>query len=308
MAVLEKLKNGLSKTRTGLVASITRVVKSSSKIDEDFLEELEEALILGDIGAVTAFKLIENLRTRTRQENVKGSEDLLKILVAEMISLLKIDESATQPVQQKIDDTKPYVISVVGVNGTGKTTTIGKLAYRFQQEGKSVLMAASDTFRAAAAEQLQIWADRSGANLVRNQSGADPASVAFDALNAAHARDIDVLLIDTAGRLHTKVNLMAELQKIHRVLGKGMPGAPHKVLLILDATTGQNGLNQARQFTNAVGVDEIVLTKLNGTAKGGIVFSIVNDLKIPVRYVGLGEGIEDLEEFDPEIFIKALFQ
>lgn len=308
MSVLGKLKNGLSKTRAGLVESISRVVSNAHQLDENFLEELEETLILGDIGAETADKLITNLRPRAREEKMYTSNDLLGILRGEMVSLLRVNDSTAQPLGVRTDAVKPLVISIIGVNGTGKTTTIGKIAYRLRQEGKSVLMAAADTFRAAAAEQLQVWAERAGADLVRNQPDADPASVAFDALSAAKARDVDVLLIDTAGRLHTKVNLMAELQKIHRVLDKGMPGAPHKIMLVLDATTGQNGLSQAHQFTNAVGVTEIVLAKLDGTAKGGIVFSITHELGIPVRYVGLGEAITDLEEFDPEIFVEALFQ
>jgi len=308
MNLFGKLKNGLSKTRAGLVENIAQVVNATSRLDENFLEELEETLILGDIGTNSTQRLIDNLRQRSRKDKILSSNDLLKLLKEEMVSLLCVNDSAAQTSIIRSDAIKPSVISIVGVNGTGKTTTIGKLAFKLRQEGKSVLVAAADTFRAAAAEQLQIWTERAQADLVRNQPGADPASVAFDALSAAKARDVDVLIIDTAGRLHTKVNLMAELQKIHRVLDKGMPGAPHKIMLVLDATTGQNGLSQARQFTNAVGVTDVVLTKLDGTAKGGIVFSITNELGIPVKYVGLGEGINDLEEFDPQVFVEALFQ
>jgi fused signal recognition particle receptor len=300
--VFSKLSKGLAKTRAGLVDGISSVVKGK-RIDDEMLDELEEILLLSDAGVETTERIIDDLRERVRKQGTVTEQDVMSILKADLVGLLK----ETDPMEPIRFDDKPYVISVVGVNGTGKTTTIGKLANRFRQEGKKVLLAAADTFRAAAGNQLEIWAERSNVEIVHSQPGADPASVAFDALRAATSRDIDVLLIDTAGRLHTKANLMAELSKIHNVLKKQMPNAPHDILLVMDATTGQNGLSQARQFAQAVNVTGIVLAKLDGTAKGGIVFSIVNELNIPVRYVGVGERLDDIEIFDAESFVEALF-
>ncbi len=302
--VVSKLQKGLAKTKAGLVEGIARIVNKAKGIDEQVLAELEELLILSDIGVESAETIIDDLRKKSKELNASSPQEIIAILKNELIAIL--DGTLQNP--QLTSPTKPYVISVVGVNGTGKTTTIGKLAQGFREQGKKVLVAAADTFRAAAIDQLEIWAERSGADTVHAQSGADPAAVAFDALKAALTRNIDILIIDTAGRLHTKTNLMAELSKIHRVLDRQLPGAPHEVLLVLDATTGQNGLSQARKFTEAVKVTGIVLTKLDGTAKGGIVFSIVKELGIPVRYLGLGEKIEDLEDFDPRQFVEALFQ
>jgi len=308
--VLGKLRNGLAKTRAGLVGEISRLIFSRNKIDDQLYDELEELLIAADVGVDTSIDLIESLRQEVRRRSISQPAelyDLLEALVSERLSQRQNGQEATaedyfSPV------VKPFVIMVVGVNGTGKTTSIGKLGHHFRQRGKRVLLAAADTFRAAAADQLGIWADRIGADLVRGQPGGDPAAVAFDALQAARARNIDVLIVDTAGRLHTKVNLMAELQKIRRVLSKGMEGAPHEVLLVLDATTGQNGLAQARQFTQAVGTSGIILTKLDGTAKGGIVLAIQDELHVPVKFVGVGEALDDLEPFDPKAYAEALFE
>ncbi len=299
--VFSKLTKGLAKTKSNLVDGIAGVVRGR-RIDDDVLDEIEEKLILSDIGVDAAERIIDDLRDRVRQQGAVSEEQVFAILKADLVSLLKQADSQLQLTA------KPFVISVVGVNGTGKTTTIGKLAARYHRDGKKVLLAAADTFRAAAGGQLAIWAERSGVEIVHGQSGGDPAAVAFDALKAAVARRADVLLIDTAGRLHTKTNLMAELSKIHRVLQKQVPEAPHEILLVMDATTGQNGLAQAKLFAAAANVTGIVLTKLDGTAKGGIIFSIVRELNIPVRFVGLGEGLDDLEEFDAETFVEALFQ
>ena len=300
--VFSKLKKGLAKTKSNLVDGIAGVVKGR-KIDDAVLDELEELLILSDLGVETAERIIDDLRDRARKEGLVTEEDVVAILKADLVALFQ--EGSYEPMDFSA---KPYVISIVGVNGTGKTTTIGKLANRLHNDGNKVLLAAADTFRAAAIEQLDIWAKRSNVEMIHSQPGADPAAVSFDALKAAISRGVDVLLIDTAGRLHTKANLMAELTKIHSVLKKQMPEAPHEIFLVMDATTGQNGLAQAKQFSQAVDVTGIVLTKLDGTAKGGIVFSIARELNIPVRYIGIGEGIDDLEEFDAESFVEALFQ
>ena len=299
-----KLKKGLSKTKTNLVDNINHVVSKARRIDEDVLEELEEQLILSDVGVETSELIIEELREKCKQNAVKDQTDVLNVLKSKLTALF--DNQNTE--SKKINEYKPYVISIIGVNGTGKTTTIGKLAHRFVGKGYKVVLAAADTFRAAAIEQLNEWAKRSGVDVVTPQAGADPASVAFDAYKAASARKADILIIDTAGRLHTKVNLMAELDKIHRVLNRQSPDAPHEVFLVMDATTGQNGLTQAKKFAESVNVTGLILTKLDGTAKGGIVFSIVKELNIPVRYIGLGEQLDDIEEFDPEMFVEALFQ
>jgi len=304
LKVISKFRKGLEKTKAGLVDGINKVISSARRIDDDMLEEVEELLILSDVGVETAEKIIEDLRRKSKETGATDASEIINTLKEELVSLFNQTGSEGINTDQK----KPYVISIVGVNGTGKTTTIGKLAYRFRSDGKKVLLAAADTFRAAAIEQLEIWAKRAGADIVHTQAGADPAAVAFDAVKAAMARQVDILLIDTAGRLHTKTNLMEELAKIHRVLQKQIPGAPHETLLVMDATTGQNGLSQARKFAEAVNVTGIVLTKLDGTAKGGIVFSIIRELDIPVRYIGVGEQIDDIEEFDPNMFVEALFQ
>ena len=304
LKVFSKFQQGLSKTRSGFVDGVNRVVSKTRRIDENVLEELEELLILSDLGIGTTEKIIDDLRDKSRLQGASSTQEIINLLKNEMTRML-------QNVPQKEVDYsmhKPFVISVVGVNGTGKTTSIGKLAHRFHTEGLKVILAAADTFRAAAIDQLQIWSARANVDIVHMQPGADPASVAFDASKAASARKVDILLIDTAGRLHTKSNLMAELSKIHQVLGKQIQGAPHEVLLILDATTGQNGLSQARRFAESANVTGLVVTKLDGTAKGGIIFPIVQELQIPVRYIGMGEKIDDLEEFDAKLFVEALFQ
>jgi len=301
LGVLSKLTKGLAKTKTGLVDGLAGIVRGR-KIDDDVLDEIEEKLILSDIGIQTTEQIIDDLRARVRQHGAVSEEQVFDILKSDLATLLRRPGSDIKMIAQ------PFVISVIGVNGGGKTTTIGKLADHYKRDGKKVLLAAADTFRAAAADQLDVWAGRSGVDIIHSQSGADPAAVAYDALKAAMSRQADVLLVDTAGRLHTKANLMAELAKMHRVMGALSPGAPHEILLVMDATTGQNGLAQARQFAADVNVTGLVLTKLDGTARGGIIFSIVRELNIPVRYVGLGEGIDDLEKFDADTFVEALFQ
>lgn len=299
-----KLKNGLAKTRMGLVDSISRVI-GKQVLNDSLIDEIEEILLLSDVGVQVAEYLMDRLKQQVRENGAPDAKAVLALLKKEMVQILTQDSPPDSGFD--LNRSRPFVISVVGVNGTGKTTTIGKLANNLKQDGKSVLLAAADTFRAAASEQLIIWSQRAGVELVRNNPGADPASVAYDSLQAAIARKIDVLIVDTAGRLHTKFNLMEELKKIHRVLDKALPGAPHEVLLVMDATTGQNGLSQARQFIEVVNVSGLVLTKLDGTAKGGIIFSICQNLKIPVRFIGLGERLDDLQPFQAADFVEALF-
>ncbi|RMF61158.1 MAG: signal recognition particle-docking protein FtsY, partial [Calditrichaeota bacterium] len=281
MNLFGKFKKGVSKTRSQVFNRISHAVKAKKKIDDELLEEIEEILISGDVGVETSMELIERVKRRVKKEKYENSEDLLNILKEEIVSIFP-------PHHFKEDSfpEKPYVIMVVGVNGTGKTTSIAKMGYRFQQKGKRVMFAAADTFRAAAIEQLEVWANRLEIDLIKHQSGSDPAAVVFDAIQAAKARNIDVLIIDTAGRLHTKVNLMEELKKIRRVSQKAMEGTPHLTLLVLDATTGQNALSQAKQFVEAVEADGIILTKLDGTAKGGAIIGISSRLNLPVYYVG----------------------
>ncbi|MDP2167840.1 MAG: signal recognition particle-docking protein FtsY [Thermodesulfovibrionales bacterium] len=298
MGVFDRLKQGLQKTRKGFVERLESVFKGRT-IDEETLEELEEILISSDVGVKATGEILGYLREKEAEIRKTGSAR--EFLKAEMTALLGVSERLV------VYGNKPFVILAVGVNGVGKTTTIGKLASRFTSEGMSVVIAASDTFRAAAIEQLQIWANRSGAQFVKHQSGSDPAAVAFDAVEAAVHRGADVVIIDTAGRLHTKSHLMEELKKVRRVINKAMPGAPHEVLLVVDATTGQNALRQAMMFDAAIGITGIALAKLDGTAKGGIVFAIKKELGIPVRLIGIGEGIEDLRDFDPKEFVEALF-
>jgi len=300
MGLFDRLKDGLAKTRKGLIEKVETIF-SRGKLDENAIEELEEALITSDVGIHATQEIINFLREKIRQGEIAESSSAKEALKKEMNILL----GSSAPVV--LFGEKPFVILTVGVNGVGKTTTIGKLASRFRAEGHSVMLAASDTFRAAAIEQLEIWAERSGASIVKHQSGSDPAAVAYDAIESAKHKNIDVVIIDTAGRLHTKSPLMEELKKVKRVVEKAMPNAPHEVLLVVDATTGQNALRQAQMFDEAVGVTGVALTKLDGTAKGGIVFAIKKELGIPVRLIGVGEGIEDLRDFNPEEFVEALF-
>ncbi len=303
LGFFERLKQGLSKTSESLVGRIDRLVLGRKQIDADTLEELEEILITADIGVTTSVELIRTLEQRLKRNELQDGEALRSALRDEILVRL---ERFAQPLQVK--DAAPFVIMVIGVNGVGKTTTIGKLASRFAGEGKKVLLAAGDTFRAAAADQLMVWGERAGVEVVRHQEGADPAAVVFDACKAAVARQVDILIVDTAGRLHTKVNLMEEMKKMRRVIGREIPGAPHETLLVLDAATGQNALSQARLFKEAAEVSGIALTKLDGTAKGGIVLAVSNEFQIPVRYIGVGEAVEDLRDFDPRQFVEALFQ
>ncbi len=302
MNFLNKLKQGLTKTREQVFDQIQNAILSASKIDDSLLEEIEDILIAGDVGVDTTSLIIGHLKEEVKKRKYQYTEQLYKLLKEEIIGLLLAGgEENGKPAQP------PFVILVVGVNGTGKTTSIAKLANIFKNQGQSVLLVAADTFRAAAIEQLQIWAERAGVDIIKHQSGADPGAVAFDALRAAQARKTDVVIIDTAGRLHTKVNLMEELKKIQRVMQKVIPEAPHQTLLVLDGTVGQNAISQAKQFIDAVGVNGIILTKLDGTAKGGAVIGISHRLNLPVKYVGLGEKIDDLQPFDPEAFVEGLF-
>lgn len=297
---LARLRSGLARTRQGMTERVRGLVTGRALIDEDLYEELEAVLIQADVGVETTARLLERLRERVRAERVREPAAVLPLLQEELGVIL----GAAEPLRL---DARPAVVMLVGVNGAGKTTTAGKLAARLASEGKRVLLAAADTFRAAAADQLGVWAERAGAQLVRHAEGSDPAAVAFDAVRAARARGVDVVLVDTAGRLHTKSNLMEELKKISRVIAREMPGAPHEILLVLDATTGQNAVQQARLFSGAVGVTGVALTKLDGTAKGGVVIAIRDTLGIPVKLIGIGEGVEDLRPFDPQEFLAALF-
>ena len=296
----KRLKSGLAKTREILTTDINDLFTGKRKIDDELLEELEELLITSDIVVQTTMDLIQSISVRSSE--ITGPDQLKNILRENILELLN---ATVKPSQGIVD--KPHVIMVIGVNGVGKTTTIGKLASRFSSSGKKVIIAAADTFRAAAIEQLTIWADRAGVDIIKHKEMSDPAAVAYDGIQAAVARDADIVIVDTAGRLHTRKNLMEELKKIKRTISKKLPGAPHEILLILDATTGQNALSQAQLFNDALDVTGIALTKLDGTAKGGIVISICNALEIPLNYIGVGEKIEDLQEFDPTEFVNALF-
>jgi fused signal recognition particle receptor len=297
----KKIKDGLEKTRSAVVDRIARVITGKTKIDDEVLTMVEEILLASDVGFEATEKIIQAMKNRIKLEGYDGSEKLREILKDEIF------KSLIESREEKVDSVKPYIIMVVGVNGVGKTTTVGKLAHIYKSSGKKVIIAAADTFRAAANEQLSIWADRTGVEIIQQQRGSDPGAVAYDAVRAAVARQADIVLIDTAGRLHTRTNLMEELKKIRRVIQKVIEDAPHEVLLVLDAVTGQNGLVQARKFMEAVGVNGIVLTKLDGTAKGGIVIAINQELKLPVKFIGVGEGIEDLQPFDKKMFVAALF-
>jgi len=298
---LEKLKFGLSKTKGNLLGKISQAVGVHKKIDQELLDELEEILIKGDVGPSTTAKIVEGLKKEVAKNRIETSEKVTELLKDQVASILTAEEVSSN------DLSSPHVIMMVGVNGTGKTTSIAKLAKDFRDQGKKVLVAACDTFRAAAGEQLGLWAKRVGVEMVGSMPNQDPASVAFDAIKSACARGLDVVIADTAGRLHTKINLMEELKKIKRVMGKALPGAPHEVLLVIDATTGQNGLSQVKMFRDAVRVTGIFLTKLDGTAKGGIMIAIADDLKVPVKYIGLGEKPDDFQRFDPVWFAEALF-
>ncbi len=299
MGFFDRLKQGLAKTRKGLVEKVESIL-SRRKIDFETLDELEEALLSADLGVKATEDIINFLKEKTKKGEIKDISEIREFLKSEMSVLL----GKSEPLNV---NKKPFVILAVGVNGVGKTTTIGKLAARFAGEGKKVILAAADTFRAAAIEQLEIWAQRAGVQIVKHQSGSDPAAVAFDAIEAAKSREADVVIVDTAGRLHTKSNLMEELKKMKRVVEKGLGTPPHEVLLVVDATTGQNALRQAEMFNNAIGITGIALTKLDGTAKGGIIFAIKRELGIPIRYIGIGEGLEDLRDFEPRDFVDALF-
>ncbi len=300
--LLSRLRRGLSKTRQGFVQKVDRVLFGKKEIDADTLDELEEALVTADLGVNTAVRLVDDIRERVSRKELASPDALRDHLKDAILEILSTDAPEPPPPAEG-----PRVVMVVGVNGVGKTTTIGKLAALHVREGRKVVLAAGDTFRAAAIEQLQIWGERTGAHVVRHQDGSDPAAVAFDAGQAARARAADVVIVDTAGRLHTKKNLMEELKKVHRVIGKALPGAPHQVLLVLDATTGQNAVSQARLFHEAVGVDAIALTKLDGTAKGGVIVAVAQEVGAPIRYIGIGEQVDDLRPFDPRAFVDALF-
>ncbi|MBF0572991.1 MAG: signal recognition particle-docking protein FtsY [Desulfamplus sp.] len=322
MDILGKLKKGLSKTKDILLTDVDELFSRERKIDAALLEELEEILVMSDIGIDITMEIMD--RVRKKSGNLSSADELKSLFKEEIKSMFpkahskeSLSQSQISPFSNLTSDNdlkpksipfiKPFVIMVVGVNGTGKTTTLGKLALKYSSEGKKVLIAAADTFRAAAIEQLEIWADRAGVGIVKHKAGADPAAVAFDGVEASIARGIDILLIDTAGRLHTQKNLMEELKKIKRSISKRLIGAPHEVLMVLDATTGQNALSQAKLFNEAVEITSLALTKLDGTAKGGIVVAVANSMNIPLKYIGVGEGIDDLQDFDPEMFVNALF-
>lgn len=301
MGLFSKIKEGLKKTRDSVSSSIEKMLHSFQKIDEDLFEELEEILVLGDVGVPTAERICEECRRQVKERHITDPNEIYGLIRDITAEMMRGGEELNL-------STKPSVVLVIGVNGVGKTTTIGKLAYRLKQEGKQVILAAADTFRAAAIEQLEIWADRSGCDLVKQAEGSDPASVVFDAIAAAKARGADVVICDTAGRLHNKKNLMAELAKINRIIDRELPGAAKEVLLVLDAATGQNAVNQAREFQNAADITGIVLTKLDGTPKGGVVIAIREELKIPVKFIGVGEQLDDLQPFDADEFARALFE
>lgn len=303
----ESLDNGLAKTKESVFKKIQRAIVGKSKVDDEVLDNLEDALITSDVGVDTTLKIIRRLEERVARDKYVNTAELNKILKEEVVSLLNENEGNNFTDSIVTKDGLPYVIMVVGVNGAGKTTTIGKLANQFKAAGKKVFIGAADTFRAAAVEQLEIWAQRADVTIVKQAMGADPASVAFDTLNSAVANKADVVLIDTAGRLHNKINLMNELAKIKRVMAKVIPDAPHEVLLVLDGSTGQNAFEQAKQFTKATEVNALALTKLDGTAKGGVVIGISDQFKIPVKYIGVGEKVTDLQLFDKEQFVDSLF-
>ena len=303
----DKVKDGLARTRAAMTETIAAVVPLGTRLDDGAIDDIEAALIGADMGLETATEIVDELRDRLRDEQIAdGPAGVMRILEEQVAGIVALDEGGALPLEGPLPG-KPYVILIVGVNGAGKTTTAGKLAKRYADAGKKVVMAACDTFRAAAIPQLEIWAERANADLVRAQAGADPAAVAFDALAAAKSRGADVLLVDTAGRLHNKVNLMEELKKIRRSLAKQDPGAPHETLLVLDGTSGQNALMQAREFNEVTELTGLALTKLDGTAKGGIVVALRREMALPVKLIGVGEGVDDMQPFDGAAFAKALF-
>ncbi|MFC5463794.1 signal recognition particle-docking protein FtsY [Lederbergia graminis] len=303
--VTDKFRNGLEKTRNSFTGKVNDLVARYRKVDEDFFEELEEILIQADVGFETVLELVEELKNEVKRRNIKDPNDVQAVISEKLVDIYQSGDDSTNKLNLVEDGLT--VILFVGVNGVGKTTTIGKLAHKFKQEGKKVLLAAGDTFRAGAIEQLEVWGERVGVDVIKQVEGSDPAAVMFDALQAAKSRNADILLCDTAGRLQNKVNLMKELEKVKRVIEREVPGAPHEVLIVLDATTGQNALIQAKTFKESTNVTGIVLSKLDGTAKGGIVLAIRNELKIPVKFVGLGEKVDDLQEFDAEKYVYGLF-
>jgi len=303
----ETLDEGLKKTKDSFLGKIARAIVGKSKVDEEVLDNLEEILITSDVGVETTLKIIGKIEARVKKDKVLGTEELNGILKEEIENLLEESQSGSKPFDLKSENKDPYVIMVVGVNGVGKTTTIGKLAHQFKTTGSKVILGASDTFRAAAVDQLVIWSERVGVPIVQQGMGADPASVAFDTVQSAKSQNADVVIIDTAGRLHNKVNLMNELNKIKRVMDKVIPGAPHEILLVLDGSTGQNAFEQAKQFSQATDINALAVTKLDGTAKGGVVIGISDQMNIPVKYIGVGEKIEDLQLFDKKTFVDSLF-
>ncbi|AEN87893.1 Signal recognition particle GTPase (Docking protein) [Priestia megaterium WSH-002] len=304
-SVTQKFKDGLSKTRNSFSERVNDLVSRYRQVDEEFFEELEEILISADVGVATVLDLIDDLKSEVKRRNIKDPQDVQAVISEKLIDIYESGEEQIGELNMQQNDLT--VILFVGVNGVGKTTTIGKIAHKFKEEGKKVVMAAGDTFRAGAIEQLEVWGERVGVDVIKQSAGSDPAAVMYDAVQSAKARKADVLLCDTAGRLQNKVNLMKELEKVKRVIEREIPGAPHEVLLVLDATTGQNALSQAKTFSEATNVTGIVLTKLDGTAKGGIVLAIRNELKLPVKFVGLGEKVDDLQPFDTEQYIYGLF-
>ena len=304
----ETLDKGLEKTKTNFLSKMSKAVAGKSTVDEDVLDELENVLVSSDVGVATTIKIIKRIEERVARDKYLGTDELNGILREEIAGLLSETDAGEGEGFNFSREHKPFVIMVVGVNGVGKTTTIGKLAHQFKQEGKTVLLGAADTFRAAAIEQLQVWADRTQVPMVKQQMGSDPASVAFDAVQSGVKQNVDVVIIDTAGRLHNKVNLMNELSKVKKVMQKVIPGAPHEVLLVLDGSTGQNAFEQAKQFTAATEVTSLAVTKLDGTAKGGVVIGISDQFRIPVKYIGVGEGLEDLQVFNKFEFVDSFFK
>ena len=304
----ETLDKGLEKSKTDFFSKMSKAVAGKSKVDDEVLDDLEDVLVSSDVGVATTIKIIKRIEARVERDKYVGTDELNGILREEIAGLLSETESGEDNGFNFDKVNKPYVIMVVGVNGVGKTTTIGKLAHQFKKDGKKVLLGAADTFRAAAIDQLQVWADRTGVPIVKQQMGSDPASVAYDSVESAVKQDVDVVIIDTAGRLHNKVNLMNELTKVKRVMQKVIPNAPHEVLLVLDGSTGQNAFEQAKQFTAATEVTSLAVTKLDGTAKGGVVIGISDQFKIPVKYIGVGEGLEDLQVFNKIEFVDSFFK
>lgn len=305
----DRLTEGLAKTRDSFVGKLRKVLFAGRKIDQALLDEIEEILITGDVGVTTTERIISRLKERVKRDKLEDAEKIIDVLKEEIAEMLGESSSATNDREFLIDaNDRPHVIMVIGVNGVGKTTTIGKLAHNYKKAGKSVLIGAADTFRAAANEQLEVWAQRAGVDIIQQNQGADPAAVAYDTLSAAKARNVDVVIIDTAGRLHNKQGLMKELEKIGRVMKKVKENSPNDIFLVLDATTGQNALNQAKEFTKVAPITGIILTKLDGTAKGGAVLAIADAMNFPVRYIGVGERIDDLQVFDPNAFVEAMFE